>query len=536
MAFVVSAVAEAVGGGILGAMAGGAVMGGGIAAITGGDVLKGALMGGVTGGIGAGVAGALGGALGGTGQIVMDTAGTQQAVQSLTDNFITAGQSEAEAYQNAVSQLASSTGTDASTINSVMSGQSAGYTGQLSTAGTAGLPTNVANQLGKLAANALVGGGASLAGGLLQSNAALTAAQQKAAGATQAANILSPAYTQAAALQSTAQTGGAATAAQGYKTGAEQQVSGLTAAQTAADTTLAGQKALQQPYQAAGTAALDTLSAGLAPGGKFNTPFSTADMTNVMPAFTFAEKQAQAAMTAKMASGGQNLSSNAIEGAGTLAAGLASQYEGQAFNQWLQQNNLSLGALQNMVATGQISTGQIATALQQQGVSSQTIQTAIGQVTAAGTRGAADVTAAGQIGAAGAQAGGVMGAAGAQAAGVMGASGATAAGTIGSANALNSMIGNIGSNAAVQNTLGSILGQTVTAPNTAGQVPGVPNATPSNAVDMTGFQMNTPAVSYFPSAPSVGSYTSPDSSLGVSAMPTNSSYSLGSGMTDYVLP
>lgn len=55
-----------VGGGVGEAMLLGAAMGGGSAAITGGDPLKGAVIGGLTGGVGAGVSGAIGGATAGT--------------------------------------------------------------------------------------------------------------------------------------------------------------------------------------------------------------------------------------------------------------------------------------------------------------------------------------------------------------------------------------------------------------------------------------------------------------------------------------
>jgi hypothetical protein len=314
------------------------------------------------------------------------------------------------------------------------------------------------------------------ANGAISAEAAKSAGDQIAAGAQKAADILSPAYTNAAntlasgyttsaAQRAAGALQGAQTLASGYSTAAGQEVAGLNLAQGAADRTLAAQKEIQQPYQAAGAAALKTLSDGLATGGQFNKQFSMADMANVMPAYTFARDQAEEALRNQMAAGGQALGVNAATGAGKLAAGLASQYEGQAFNQWLAQNNLTLGALQSMVNTGQVSTAQLQAALAANGFTTEQIQTAIGAAQGAGTLGAAKATSTGQqlaadytgggtLGAAGAQSQGIMGSAGAQANAAQQGANAHAAGTVGTANALTGAISNVGNsligNAALQ--------------------------------------------------------------------------------------
>ena len=77
-----------VGGGVGEAMLLGAAMGGGAAAVTGGDPLKGALLGGVTGGIGGGLGGAAAGAEGAAaastaGTAAGTTAGTQAGIAAL---------------------------------------------------------------------------------------------------------------------------------------------------------------------------------------------------------------------------------------------------------------------------------------------------------------------------------------------------------------------------------------------------------------------------------------------------------------------
>lgn len=197
-----------------------------------------------------------------------------------------------------------------------------------------------------------------------------------------------------------------------------QKIAGLQGGLESTQNTLASILGVQAPYQAAGGQALNTLNAGLASGGQFNRAFSMEDMKNVMPAYTFARDQGLAAMDNQMARGGQNLSSNAIQGAGTLASGLASQYEQQAFNQWLSQNNLTLGALQNMVKTGQVSTQDVQRALSDAGVSSTNILGQIGATAAAGTLGAATALSSGDIGAANALAAGKIGSANTMASGL----------------------------------------------------------------------------------------------------------------------
>lgn len=72
-------------GGVGEAMLLGAAMGGGSAALTGGDPLKGALLGGLTGGAGAGIGGALGGAGAAGTEAALATAGTELGTQAATN-------------------------------------------------------------------------------------------------------------------------------------------------------------------------------------------------------------------------------------------------------------------------------------------------------------------------------------------------------------------------------------------------------------------------------------------------------------------
>jgi hypothetical protein len=145
----------------------------------------------------------------------------------------------------------------------------------------------------------------------------------------------------------------AATVVSGYmqsqasKSAAQQQQQAAAAAQSFQQRALAQQTALERPYTQAGTQALQQLTEGLQPGGQYTQQFAlqhaaqqgmtgaTPFQATTSPAQQFAQQQAMQAMRNQMALGGQNLSSNAIVGAGKLAGGIASQYEQQAYNQWL---------------------------------------------------------------------------------------------------------------------------------------------------------------------------------------------------------
>ena len=157
------------------------------------------------------------------------------------------------------------------------------------------------------------------------------------------------------------------------------------------------QRADQAPWTAAGTTALGQLSAGTQPGGQFSKTFSTADMQNVMPAFTFANDQAQTAMQNQLRAQGQT-GSNVVQGAGTLAAGLASQYEGQAYNQFSQDQMLKFNELGSLANIGQTSVN----------IGNQNLGS-LGTAQANATMGGANALASGTIGAAGYNAQGIQG-------------------------------------------------------------------------------------------------------------------------------
>lgn len=148
----------------------------------------------------------------------------------------------------------------------------------------------------------------------------------------------------------------------------------------------ASQQALQQPYISAGTQALQQIVEGTAPGGQFAKPFSMAES----PAQQFVTKEALAAMQNQMQIGGQALSSNAISGAGKLAGDIASQYEGQAFNQWLATQQQQLAPLEFIASQGQAAASGQAANIGGAASNISGLQTGIGNVQAAGQIGAAN--------------------------------------------------------------------------------------------------------------------------------------------------
>lgn len=474
-----------------------------------------------------------------------------------------AGQANANAATSAANILAPA----ATTAAGIQANAATTAANTLATGATtaAGLQAGGITQGANTTANAITQGAGTVAGGITQGS------ETTAAGITQGSDTAAQGILQ-----------GSQTAAQGIDAqgnliaagdlaAAQQEVAGNQAAIGTAESTLAKQQGLAQPYLDAGSKALAELNSGLAPGGQFNRPFTMADAAN-STAETFAQQQGQQAIeNANAATGGQ-LSTNNLNQEVKFAEGTASTYEQQAFNQWLAQNNLTLGALQQMVQTGQVSEGQLQTAMAQAGVSIETLQQNIGSANAAGTLGAATalgnaaassgkvigagqagaadvigtgqansagvlgkgqtgsanvtgnaqtaaggVIGAGQTGAANANAGGVIGAAQANAAGQTGSAGYTASGIIGAANA--NAAGVVGSTAA--RTAGDVAASNLN------------NTGLSNAGNLLGTGLAGPALSGVPQAlynPSSGSYNvsnglpSGGDSASLADVPTNMQY------------
>jgi hypothetical protein len=184
---------------------------------------------------------------------------------------------------------------------------------------------------------------------------------------------------------------GSAISSQGAKDAANTQARAGESAQQTQERMLASQQALNEPYRAAGLTALDRLIQGTAKGGEFATPFKMEESE----AQQFATKEAFAKMQSQMQVGGQGLSSNAIAGAGKLAGNIGSQYEAQAYNQWLTSRQQEMAPLQNIATMGQAAVSGQAANIGQAGSNISNLQTGIGNVQAAGQVGSANAIAGG---------------------------------------------------------------------------------------------------------------------------------------------
>jgi len=185
--------------------------------------------------------------------------------------------------------------------------------------------------------------------------------------------------------------GGAIISSEGAKSAANTQARAGESAQQTQERMLASQQALNEPYRAAGLTALDRLIQGTAKGGEFATPFKMEESE----AQKFATKESLAAMQSQMQVGGQGLSSNAIAGAGKLAGNIGSQYEAQAYNQWLTSRQQEMAPLQNIATMGQAAASGQAANIGQAGSNISNLQTGIGNVQAAGQVGSANAMAGG---------------------------------------------------------------------------------------------------------------------------------------------
>jgi len=316
--------------------------------------------------------------------------------------------------------------------------------------------------VGGALSNAINGGGSSSGGtnaigAVSQAYGAFTSAGQLAAAAQSAANVNVGAATQQGNILAPAAATSANQIAQGATAAGAQNVAAINQALNVSQQTLQQQAALNQPYINAGNTALNTLNAGLQPGGAYNTAFTMSDAQN-MPAYTFAEQQGQQAIQNVAAMGGQVQGTNLQQQSANFAENTASQYETQAFNQWLAQNNLSLGALQNMVKTGQTSTAALQSALSQYGVSAETLNQNLGSAEGTATTNAANTQAAGTQGVANAQAAEAVNIGNAQSAGIMGVGSANAAGTVGVTNALGAGLTTAGNNLSLANAQSTAAG------------------------------------------------------------------------------
>lgn len=115
----------------------------------------------------------------------------------------------------------------------------------------------------------------------------------------------------------------------------------------------------RQPWVDAGKGALDRLTKGLQPGGEFAQKFSMADALN-SPAYKEALRGGMEAIQNSAAAKGGLLSSNTMQDLTKFGEATAAQFENQAFNQWLAQQQQLLAPVQSLAQVGQTEVNQVA--------------------------------------------------------------------------------------------------------------------------------------------------------------------------------
>jgi hypothetical protein len=121
----------------------------------------------------------------------------------------------------------------------------------------------------------------------------------------------------------------------------------------AANAANAQQRKDQAPWTTAGGTAVTQLAQETQPGGVYgpDATFTMADAQN-SDAETYAQKQALNASEASAAARGGLIGTGEQNELQTNAAGIASQYQGQAFNQWLASRQQSINAEQSLAGEG----------------------------------------------------------------------------------------------------------------------------------------------------------------------------------------
>lgn len=186
------------------------------------------------------------------------------------------------------------------------------------------------------------------------------------------------------------------------------------------------QQQFQQPYQTAGTTALDRLSSGFETGGEFTQKFDPGTV-QMDPGFDFRLKQGQQTIERSAAAKGGALGGAALKSLERYAQDYSSGEYGNAYNRtynaYQQDRTNQVSGLQNLVSTG---------------------QTAANAMTSAA--GSAGAGVAGLYGAGGSNLAGLYSSAGRSVADLTtGAANARASGYVGSANAWGSGISGAGS-------------------------------------------------------------------------------------------
>lgn len=119
-------------------------------------------------------------------------------------------------------------------------------------------------------------------------------------------------------------------------------------------------KQYAQPYTTTGATANQQIYTGVQPGGQFNKPFTMEDASNSAAEQYALTTGIDALQNSAIGKGGI-LNTNTIAGLEDFAAKNAAQFQNQAFNQRMAENQLALGALENLSGTGASMAGSVGT-------------------------------------------------------------------------------------------------------------------------------------------------------------------------------
>jgi hypothetical protein len=140
------------------------------------------------------------------------------------------------------------------------------------------------------------------------------------------------------------------------------------------------QQALQEPWRQAGIGGLNRLTAGLAPGGEFDTKFS---QTNWMqdPGYGFRLAEGQKALDRQLAAGGKMFGGGALKAGMNYNQGAASQEYQNAFNRFYTERANQLNPLQSLAGVGQTASNALTNAAGAYGTNASGIYGQMGQNT-----------------------------------------------------------------------------------------------------------------------------------------------------------
>lgn len=122
------------------------------------------------------------------------------------------------------------------------------------------------------------------------------------------------------------------------------------------------------PYTTAGSTAVGSLAAGLAPGGQFTQTLSPSEILAQNPGYQFQLQQGQQAIQRQASAQGTGISGGELKDLTTYSQGLAQNAYQQAFTNFNQVQNQNYSRLATLAGIGQTSAGQESSQAQQTGV------------------------------------------------------------------------------------------------------------------------------------------------------------------------